>query len=260
MKALRREEIWLNNTSLRDVDARIINIKLLEEAAAQDITWITFARGDGQIMAGRRRTGKTLTVQFMIRSLYDLAARCAVIDAVNAWAAQGGTLMWSARPEQRITVRAVDFVVPADIRDYNTPCQITFETGAVPYWEDAALSAYTGEGATGSGNLILRGNAPTWADVSAKGKAAALTGLSVTFGGSTILLSGFELASGETLRLWHDENGILRVDSEAAPYHFLQYRSAESADDLTGGPGKTAFSYTANTAVDFEIRARGRWL
>lgn len=260
MKALRREDVWLNNVSLRDVDARIINIKLIEEAATQNITRATFARGDGQIITGRQRTGKTLTVQFMIRSLYDLAARNAVIDAVNAWAAQGGTLMWSARPEQQITVHAVDFAASGDIREYNTPCRITFETGAVPYWEDVTPTVYTGVGSSGSGNIILRGNAPTWIDVSATGRSAILQSLSVTFGGNTIAFSGFELASGYPLKLYHDENGIFRAVSDMPPYHYMQFRSAASADDLTGGPGKTAFSYTANTSVDFVISARGRWL
>lgn len=259
-KALRRENIWLNDVSLRDVDARIINVRLIEEADTLDLTYAQMAGRSGRMALARRAVSKKIGVEFMARELYDLAARTAIIDAVNAWAGVGGEMRCSTRPEQVIRLVTTGYASAGDIRDYTAALRLDFETAAVPAWESDTPATYTATGASGSGQMAVGGNAETWADVRITSRTAILTSASVTFGGSTITIEGFELASGYALSLWHDDNGILRATSAMPPYHYLQLRTRESADDLTGGPGIVPVAFTANTACDVIISARGRYL
>lgn len=259
MRALRREDVWLNSVSLRDVDPKIINIRVIEEQAQQEITYGRAAGRDGRMVLGRTGVSKKIGVEFMIREIFDLAARSAIVDAVNEWAGTGGVLRCSTRPDRQITLITTGYAAAGDLRDYNAPLRIDFETAAVPCWENVLAAKYEATAASGSTTLALSGNAPTWAEVDVTAGTSGLTSLSVTFGDSTIALSGFSIASGKKLRLWHDDNGILRITSDASPYKMAQYRSAASADDLIAGPGNAAAAFTANTSCGITIQARGRY-
>lgn len=206
----------------------------------------------------RRAVSKKIGVEFMARELYDIAARTAIIDAVNAWAGVGGELRCSTRPEQVIRLVTTGYASAGDIRDYTAALHLDFETAAVPAWESDTPATYTATGASGSGQMAVGGNAPTWADAVIT-PSAALTWVSVAVGSEFIHLNGIDLAAGTPVRIWHDDAGILRITAGTSNTSLMSARTAASSDDLTAGPGNVAVSFEANTACTVRVSARGRF-
>lgn len=260
MRVNNDHHVWLNDSSLRDVDANIIIRKVIEKPATEDIAYMVNPGRPGRRTVSQIRRSRTIELYFSIRGLYNLAERAAVLDAVNGWARGGGVLRVYYRPEQQIKVDCVRYASPEDVIACAGLYEIDFEANTIPYWENDTPATFTAIGASGSGQLVVGGNAPTWADVKITSRTAILTSASVTFGNSTITFEDFELASGYPLSIWHDDYGILRATSAMPPYHYLPFRTRESADDFVGGPGVVNVAYTANTACDIEITARGRYL
>ena len=71
--------------------------------------------------------------------------------------------------------------------------------------------------------------------------------------------SGLSLGAGKTLKIYYDENWILRAEVDGASV--LAKRTADSADDLILPPGKaTTVTIEASHAVSVTLKARGLWL
>lgn len=253
----RREDVWLNNVSLRDVDPHIINIRLIEKTGQNELTFAQMAGKSGRLLLGRRMVSKKLSVEFMLRELYDLTARTAALEAVNVWAGGGGILLSSTRPERRIKLLPTAYGAAGDIRDYNAVYRVEFETGAIPYWESESPVIWDKTAASGSGTLFVSGNAPTWADVSVV-SSSALTMVSVAVGNNFIHLNGINVAANTEIRIWHDDDGVLRINAGSAS--LMANRTQVSSDDLTGGPGSIPVSYEASESSHIAVSARGRWM
>lgn len=67
------EDVLFNGESLRELDSRIISVRLIEEAAEDTTQWGQRAALDGQILLSARRIKKTLTVEFALNEIYDRA-------------------------------------------------------------------------------------------------------------------------------------------------------------------------------------------
>lgn len=259
MREKRREDIWINNRSLRDVDARIINVRLLEDRAERETIFGDWPGRPGRLLLGARRVSKTVRIEFGIRELYDLAAREAVLEAVNAWAADG-VLTASARPGRMLEGVVKAWAAAEDIRDYNAAYQLEFETTAVPFWQDELPATVSGSGATGEISLTVGGDLPTWAEITMTA-GAALSSATITTasaeGQTATALSGLSLAAGKVLRIYHDAAGILRIEADGVSA--LSKRGAASADEPLIGPGLSKITWSANASVTVNVSARGRY-
>ena len=257
---MRREEIWLNNTSLRDVDPRIVSVRLIEQDVQNEITYGQNQGMDGQRVLGRRRVSKRVRVSFAIRELYDLPARSAAIDAVNAWA-RDGILRASVRPGQQLNVICTEYARAEDVRAYADELSLAFEAAGVPYWQEAQPSSLTLSGDSASGSLVVRGNAPTVLDATVTPTGGALTALTLTAtagGRATVFaFSGLSVAQGTALVIAHDAQGLISIS--AGSVSLLGKRTAASDDELVALPGVAAISCEANTACSAVVSARGRY-
>lgn len=143
------EDVLFNGESLRELDSRIISVRLIEEAAEDTTQWGQRAAIDGQILLSARRIKKTLTVEFALNEIYDYAEKVQILDKVNAWArsVDAGFLQASTQTVQprigqtdiykKIMVRCSKFVVPGDAWAYDTKYRLDFETLGTPNWIDA---------------------------------------------------------------------------------------------------------------------------
>lgn len=255
--SFRRQNVWINDKALRDVDPRVLIRAITEPDNEVESEFGSFAGRYGRIPLLRPvRRSKKVEVEFAIRELYDLPARARVLDAVNGWA-QDGVMMISSRPDQRLRVYCAQRASGGNLRDYTATYKISFETGGVPFWEDLTpVSALLDQNAA-TQELYIPGTAETVADVSITLGAAA-TFLRVVVRGGDLMTRTINLfnddgfAAGTTIELTHDEHGIL-----TGP---LEYRNGASDDDLYVSPGLAEVSIMGSGNFTATVSARGRWL
>lgn len=143
------EDVLFNGESLRELDSRIISVRLIEEAAEDTTQWGQRSALDGQILLSAKRIKKTLTVEFALNEIYDYAEKVQILDKVNAWArsVDAGFLEASTQTVQpligqtdiykKIMVRCSKFAAPGDAWAYDTKYRLDFETLGTPNWIDA---------------------------------------------------------------------------------------------------------------------------
>lgn len=259
MKELRRQNVWINDAGLREVDARIINVRLIEPDAQEAIIYAENPGRPGRRVLSRQRQSKKIQAQFGIRELYNLAARTEVIAAVNAWA-QDGVLSASTRPDRMAQVIVTKWASPADVRDYNGMYTVEFEAAGVPYWQDATSTQLNLAGSSASGQLTVGGDVETVIAASVTPSGGTLTSLTITAtnadGSATAFaLQGLSVSAGTALAIAHDERGILTI--AAGGTSLMGKRTAASADELTAKPGLVTVAIGANTSCSAAITARG---
>lgn len=259
MKERRRQNAYINNLGLREVDARIINVRAIEPDAQADMSYAARPTRPGQYLLKRQRRSKKIQVQFMIRELYDLASRTDILDAANAWA-RDGVLEITTRADQMAQVIVTKYASASDIRNYTDAYVIEFEAAGVPYWQDKtpALLELTGTGSSGS--LVVGGNADTVLDAAITPTGGTLNTLTITAtsqdgSAAGFAFSGLGVSSGTTLNIVHDAFGILRI--YAGDTGLIGKRTSASDDEIIIRPGVVTVAITANTTVSATLTARG---
>ena len=234
----------------------------LIQAVHEDPPTVELTEGDrpgrsGTMLLSSKRQSLKVTIEIAIRELYDLQARSHYMERLSAWAT-GKVLQLSSRPDRRLNVVCTAPPSLGPVRDCTATVRVELTAYTIPFWEDETPTVWSVENSlTGSLLPIIPGSAETPVCLSVKPKSAALTAFSATVAGETIALSGLSVATSATLEFGRDAVDNLAVYSGSTP--LLSKRTAESADDLFAGPGKTTFAYSANTAVDVTIYVRGRW-
>lgn len=251
------QNAWLDNQALRDVDPRILIQRIEDNVPQTDLQYGDNPGRSGQRLLMRRRVSRRISVAFAIRELRDLAARAALVDRVNGWA-RDGVLQISTRPTQQIRVVCAGRAAIANPWDYTEELKIDFDAVPSPYWEDRLPQRLALSGSGGQGSILNLGTADTEAAVTVTPTGGALTSFAITLGASAFTLSGLNVAKGSALSIGYDSLGYLYI--RAAGASILQCRSASSSDDLIAAPGKSAVSFTANTACSVVVEVRGKWL
>ena len=252
----RQLDIWLNDVSLRDVDARIIIRDMHEKAAQIKTTFGDIPVMDGQRLLDMRRASKTITVEIAIRELYDLGTRQLILDAVNRWAADGW-MKSTAHPGQRIYVHATGWPTLENVRKYGDTYMVTFVTAGSPYWEDEAPMTWSSSGTSMTGTVTNLGSVSALPDVTVTPASATLNDLTITVGGTSFIFDGLSISAGAALKVTHDERGILLVTSGTTSK--LAARTAASDDELVAQPGVNSVSVAADVEAAVTIAVRGRY-
>ena len=249
----RRQDVSINGVSLRGLDSRVIVRAIRETENEAEVNFGNIAGRSGRLPIGQRlRRGKTVEVEFAIRELYDLPARAAVLDTVNAWAADG-ILTMTSRPDQRLNVYCTGRAPGGDLKDYNASYTVTFKTGGNPYWEDAEETTKT-ISTSGEHSFVIPGTAPTVVDAdftSLESDTTSLT-IAVRTGLKTRRFYTGAVTAGTNLHWGHTADGILTGSVAKLTY--------QSDDDLIAGPGTVYVSVTADCPFNATFSARGRWL
>ena len=254
----------LNGVQLDDIDPRII-IKGIEGGAGKEtVSSVSTGRGDGTRITGRRRDTVDVQVRFSMNIRRNtLEDRAAVLEAVNAWAAQGGWLTVNYKPNRRLWVDEVVTPGEGDLWKRLNEYTITFRAHAVPYWQEAdAVTVTAGTGSSGSATLQVAGSAKTIADAVLQNMSGAtINNASITIGGKTMAFENLGMGNGQSLTIDHViTQGKNVIRSRVGSSSVMAKRTEGSADEFEISPGACAVSFSAQRACRLTVSCRGRFV
>lgn len=183
--------------------------------------------------------------------------RMDVISSVNQWAAKGGELALSYRPDQTLPVALMRPASANDIKAYAEEIEIAFESTDSPYWEDISILRHQMTGASGASQLAVPGNAPSC--VNAAVYVLEFTSeITLTAGKTSIRLQNLSLPPGAYVTFTHDKSGLLSIlYGETSLYPYL---ADESGDALMSEGGVTDISFETDGDIEITFSSQGRWI
>ena len=261
-----RHRVSLNGIQLDQVDSRIVIQNVSENAGKEQVTATARAGRWGQRMTQRRRDFLDVTVTFGIDvKKRSMQTRETILEAVNAWAKDGGLLRLNYRENRRLRVVQVDPPGAGDPWNWTGTYNLTFRAYASPWWEeDTEYATCTVEAATsGSERITIGGNTTTTAEIEMTNESGGTVDTAdITIGASTMLFTGLGLADGETLVIDHRDDGLLqiRIRSGSSYRSAMSARTADSDDEFFVEPGENSARFRAAGACSLAVSARGRFL
>lgn len=255
----RHVQAWINNVEITDASPLVILREPAEQPPEAELTTAERPGAPGARLIGVKRTRLSVTLGFVLRNIFDLSARTAAIEDVNAWA-QDGILELSNHESRQLQMVVTKRAALGTIRNYNQVYTIECAAVDCPFWQDKAFSAVTVSGDSGTAHLIPTGTVDRLPlELIVKPASVALTALTVGVGGLQMQFGNFSLPAGQELRLYYDARMLQWITLNGVSS--LGARKSGSADDLFVLPRKNNdIAFTANTAVQFTARARGLYL
>lgn len=253
----RKIDAFLNGVSIYSAHEKIIGARIVEANAPYETEYESAAMLPGQRLIYKKRTGLNVSLFVKVRELYDMPARMDAINAINSWAAKGGTLKLSYRRSQTLNVKLIQPASVSDIREYTTEFELIFTADGWPYWQDSAESHSLHTASSGSAVMQIAGNAPTTVDVSLTA-IDPITEITVTVDDASVKLSGLSISEGTLVRIFHLPSGIMTITADGTSIYSML--SADSGDCLMTNGGNANISFTLDGAAGVSFYAKGRWL
>ena len=268
MKLTRR--VALNGVWLDDIDGRIVISSVEPADGRENISAVDAASGFGQRVTGKRRSTLDMVVKFRIlergKSASGMQGRSEVLEAVNAWAANGGVLTVNYKPDRQLNVILVQAPGEGSLWDYTKEYSLTFRAYAIPYWEqETARSTTIGGGvSSASGTVQIDGSVETQADVSLLNTSGmTINTATVIVAGKSMSFTSLNMGANESLRIDHNSAGLVRIRVRSATGVYrsvMALRSTASANDFLAQPGSRAISFSAQRACRMTVSWRARFL
>ena len=249
----------LNGTQLDELYGRIVIRGIELGAPEESIDAVGLLGGAGQrILRTHAETLSVIVRWAMDVPKNDLITRRRIYEDVCKWARQKGWLTINYMPERRLYVDTVKFS-SAELFNWTDEYEITFTAYSVPFWQDIVPVSISKTSVSSSTfNMLIPGQYRTVAEAEFTNTSGSqVTAFSITVGGNTIALTGLTLANNKKLRIYHEDNGILRITADGTSVY--DKRSAASADDLYADPGAASVSMTAGGAGTLKVSCRGRY-
>lgn len=251
-----RYEAWLNNNSLNDIDPDIYVADIAYTQTEMQRETERRGAGNGSFSATPFFDSLGVEISIIIEA-YEPRQRQQVLQRVAAWAASGGWLRTSDRPEQRLYVSCDMFPAITSALRWLDNVTMRFTAHDWPYWQDiipqqadvqAAANTY------GEGVLFVTGyfDAPLEFEITAGG---ALSTLTVAAAGREIELSSLGAVSGDVIKLGYtDDRHIQTITKNSVS--ILEKRSG--ADDLLLHPGiNNTITVQGDAAITGTLYVRG---
>lgn len=256
-----KRRVALNGVQLDSLDNRIL-ISGFDEAAGRDtIGAVNLGAGDGQRITGRRRETLDVTIKFNLNiQNNNMAARDALLDKINAWAAPGGILTAGHKTGKRLNVVLAQAPGGGDQFFWSNEFTLVFRAYAIPFWENIqATSQALTQSSTGEGTLTMPGSTDTVAEVLVQNKSGAtINDLTLTVNNTQMIFTGLGLANNGYFTLDHHlVKGVYALRARIGDASKLNCMSGD--DELILHPGANEISYSAGGAVIATFSARGRY-
>lgn len=244
----------LNSVLLSSLDAAIC-VQDIREDAPKLRTSALALQQEGRRLLRQHRESLTLHITFAIHEPEPVRRRT-VLQAVQAWAAQGGFLTTTDRPGQRLGV--VCTALPAmSAEGWTEALTLTFVSTLVPYWEDA-------EETFASGSTVLTLNIPGTAASSPvdvvviNNTEETVTSLTLRCGSTQMVFEGIDMPSnGLFLLIQSDGALVAQLNGQSV----LACRTPESDDRLLAPCGTSCTAYaSALEPLQATFSARGRYV
>ncbi|MGN0970885.1 MAG: hypothetical protein ACI4OY_02945 [Aristaeellaceae bacterium] len=254
-----RYDVYMDNLPLSAVDPAIYVTDVQETPASYDTTTLQRAKGDGLRVLRRLRESLQVRVTFMVRET-DVGRRRDIVQRVSAWAMGGKYLAIGDRLGQRLRVMCETLPGITSALKWTQELTMVFTAYAMPYWEAETPIRASFTGTWGTSVIRNTGTAPCFLEAEISNTSGeTLTGVAMEADGHAMGFSGLSLGAGKTLKLFYDDNWLLRAEVDGASV--LNRRTSDSADDLMLPPGKaTTVTISAEKAVSVTLKARGLWL
>lgn len=255
----------LGGTQLDGLDTAIVIRSIDPGTPKETVGTAAMMGGSGSRITNKHWDMLEATVAFAIDlPKKQLAARKAVFDKVIAWAAGKGWLTINWMPGKRLWVDNVVLPSAGDIWNWTDEFTITFRAYAVPFWQDATSTTVSiASGDSGSGSITVPGMLETVCDAEITNAGSAdIDTLSVTIGGSSFSFTDLGLEGGETLKIIHNEDGLLSIRIYSGDYYSREamgMRTGSSSDDLYVLPGSRTITITGGT-VTASVKCFGRYI
>lgn len=249
-----RHEVYLNGNALSEVHSDLYVADIQYPAPQIADTSSTLAKRAGALLTRRYQAKTAVNVLFNLY-IYSTRERYEALKAVQSWAKGGGILETSDREWQRLRVILDTPPTITSAANYNETLTAVFAANTLPYWEEtnAAVLNVTDNNAH---DMYVPGNVDecgALVDVQATLTGSA-TSLKVQAGTNEITLSGLNFASGDVVRLYHDDDLFLHITKNNTS--ILDKRTG--ADDLMVENGaKSTFKITGPASASFTVR--GLW-
>lgn len=248
---------YVNGVALTDAVPRAIIREIHCDAAESDLTTGDRPGRAGQRLLGLHRKSLHVGVEFVIRELFDLAARSHAQEAAAAWA-RDGRLEISSMPGRYLQAVCTSRPALLAVRDYTALLRADFTALALPYWQDLQPASLTLTGTNVTGTLRPLGTyGPQHLSVTVTPTGGTLTTLTLTADQTQMSFTGLSVPANTPLILDYDDQDLLTITAGGVGQ--LSHRSG--SDDLLVMPGTNAtLRFTANTACTVRFDARGLWL
>ena len=271
--------VSMNGVSLNSLDERIILQRVNEGKPAQKYDTAQTGGRIGLLVTGYERTELQVDIEFSIADIRNYIDRARILQQVNAWAAQGGTLTVNYRPGMRLSVLCSDMAAVGYVREWDKSYTLTMKAWGVPYWEGEEASTVDISRSTTAVQLLNPGTAPAPLEMDFRGMQT-FGGVSVTDMDGSVL--AFNVPGGEQItsydagsRFTIGHNGpimvgeyVRTVGGSPVTADPLRFRTTASADELWLQPGlnelQVAFSgatYGMESMGSYaRLVCRGRWV
>lgn len=255
----RHTTIACNGVELSSAVPLALIQQITEEAAEVDMGLSPRAGTFGQFINSMQRRSLTVHVDFVIKSLYDLAARASAQEAAAAWA-QAGHITTNYRPGRWLRVQPAARPTLLAVRDYAQLIRATFTAYTVPYWQDITPTTVTLTGSDATGSITPPGTLerlPVAVTVTPTG--GTLTGCTLTVGDTRMIFEDLSIPSGTPLTIGYDDDYILTISAGGAGQG--SHRTQDSQDHLLAAPGRAnSLRLQANVACSAVFSVRGLYL
>lgn len=253
---LARFDASLNDVSFANLDPTVILRDIEEQPVEEDMETAKRSIHPGTRLTFRIRRKMSIRLTFNVRE-YNMAARAAVMDRIADWVGDGGWLVLSTRPDQRLYVHPDTLPSMGSSLRWTDDLEMVLTAYERPFFEARwPVQSVISD----SGILIPTGTFATAhveADVVNEGESD-LTTITLTCADTQITLTGLAVPAGEHVRLYYTDRDVLVI--EAAGVSALANRTAESHDDLIARSRKqNDIVVTADQPVTAIFSARGRF-
>lgn len=213
----------------------------------------------GQFIDSNQRRALSVSVEFVLRELYDLSTRSAAIASAAQWV-QDGFLTVNYRPDQRLRVYAAQRPSLLSVRNYAQILRAVFTAYTVPYWQDATATTQTLTGTDTSGTIHPAGTlAALPTAVTVTHSSGTLTTLTLTVGNTQMAFTNLSVPANTAFTIAYDDDYNLTI--KAGTTGVMSARTAASSDHLLAVPGvDNTIRVQANVSVSAEFSVRGLYL
>ena len=246
----------LGGVQLDEQDASIIIRGIDTGVPHESLTAVNRMGGVGQRISSQHWEYLDVNITFAIdKKKTDLSGRRTVFDKAMKWAMRKGWLTVNFMSGRRLYIDKAILPSAGDLWDWTADFTITLRAYAVPFWQDETAATST------SGTITVPGTEKTVcnADI-VNTDEETINDMMVMIGQSAFYFENLGLAAGETLKIGHDESGLVTITIENGSLIRDAYgkRTADSSDDLTVEPGEKLITVTGGS-VSTTVTCCGRW-
>lgn len=247
----------LNGIELGEISPSIFVTDIAYSPPVREIKTAQIDGRNGQVLQRTITGSVSVEIRFEIHE-QSVRRRAEIMEEVQRWAMGGGELNTGDMPDKRLRVICERIPTISSALKWTQTCSVGFTAYATPFWEDMYPQKSTISG-NGSVEVYTPGfAAPAEVECDVKNiGTSAITSVIITAGDTAMSFSGIFLSAGKTLKVGHDDRGLLTAGIEGTSA--LAKRTASSSDELelkAGERGNLSVEANGKTQTTFFVRGR----